>query len=428
MEIGVIGLGYVGLPTAIILAYTGNNVIGYDINKEKINNLKLGLMPFVENNLSDYFNKVYNSNLILTNNLENVVNNSNVIYISVPTPSGKNKQADLSYLFKVIENLSKFNNINSKIIVIKSTIPVGTCDNIEKKYSNMKIIFIPEFLQEGKAIENLLNPDRIIIGIDEENNKIKNIFKSIYINQNIIFMSRKSAELVKYASNGFLALKITYINQIADLCEKCNANVWDVAKGIGLDKRIGTLFLNASVGYGGSCFPKDTNAFAYFAKKYYSKMSIIEEVININNKRISYIPNKILKYIYKKNNKNILFLGLAFKGGTADLRESPSLKIIDKFYQKVKYNSNIQINIYDVYNALYPLKKEKINQIFDLKNALEDANIIIVLTRDEYWKQNILNKHLKKCNTIIDYSGLLNKNDFDEKITFYQVGVNNNNE
>jgi len=351
MKLCMIGTGYVGLVSGVCFSDLGNEVICVDKDINKINNLKKGIIPIYEPGLEELVLKNYkNKRLNFSSNLRDSVKKSDIIFLCVGTPTKKNSNsADLTQVFSAGKEISK--SINKfKIIVNKSTVPVTTGDKLEKiiaKKVNKKyfsVVSNPEFLREGEAIRDFIYPDRIVVGSNDK--KSSKILKSLYsplISKGAKFLStnRRAAELIKYASNAFLATKITFINEIANLCEKTGIDVEDISIGIGLDKRIGSRFLRAGPAYGGSCFPKDTKAIVSTAKKFKINLSIIKSVIKSNNLR-SHLLLKRLTLIMKNKikNKKISFLGVTFKANTDDMRDSSSLELIpylSKNGARIKY-------------------------------------------------------------------------------------------
>ena len=408
MKLCMIGTGYVGLVSGVCFAELGNDVICVDKDIAKINKLKKSIIPIYEPGLEELVKKNYKSGrLKFSTDLAESVRKSNIIFICVGTPTIKNKyEADLSQVYSVTKEISK--NIKSfKIIINKSTVPVTTGDKVEKiislkvKKQLFSVVSNPEFLREGEAIRDFIYPDRVVIGTSEKkSNKIlKNLYSPLiskgakYINT-----SRRAAELIKYASNAFLATKITFINELANLCEKLDINIEDVSIGIGTDNRIGSRFLRAGPPYGGSCFPKDTRALIDTAKKSKSPLSIINTVINSNNKRSHLLLTRIAKILKNKiKNKKITFLGVTFKANTDDMRESASLKMIPFLNKK-----GAIINYYDPSGKKTEFEKYK-NVKFknNIKDACEMSDLIIVHTEWNEFKLLDLKKIVKKRNFII---------------------------
>ncbi len=347
----MIGTGYVGLVSGVCFSDLGNEVICVDKDENKIDALKNGVVPIYEPGLEELVIKNYkNKRLKFSSDLSNSIKRSDIIFICVGTPTKKNGYgADLSQIFSVAKEIS--NSINKfKIIITKSTVPVTTGDEIEKiiQKKNIKskfsIVSNPEFLREGEAIRDFIYPDRVVIGSNDK--KSKKILKNLYaplISKGAKFIStnRRAAELIKYASNAFLATKITFINEIANLCEKTNIDVEDISIGIGLDKRIGSRFLRAGPAYGGSCFPKDTKAIVTTADKFKTDLSVIKSVIKSNSLRSKILLKKVQKILNNKiKNKKICFLGVTFKANTDDMRDSSSLEMIphlSKMGAKIRY-------------------------------------------------------------------------------------------
>jgi UDPglucose 6-dehydrogenase len=346
----MIGTGYVGLVSGVCFSDLGNDVICVDKDDNKINNLKNGKIPIYEPGLDELVQKnLNNKRLNFSTNLIESVKKSDIIFICVGTPTKRNSNsADLSQVFSVGKEISK--SINKfKIIITKSTVPVTTGDKLEKiisKKVNKKLFSVvsnPEFLREGEAIRDFIYPDRVVVGSNDE--KSKKILRNLYsplISKGAKYVStnRRAAELIKYASNAFLATKITFINEIANLCEKTGIDVEDISIGIGLDKRIGSRFLRAGPAYGGSCFPKDTKAIVSTADRFKSNLSVIKSVIKSNQNRSDLLLKRLHSIIKKINNKNVSFLGVTFKANTDDMRDSSSLKLIpflSKRGAKIKY-------------------------------------------------------------------------------------------
>ena len=347
----MIGTGYVGLVSGVCFSDLGNDVICVDKDQDKINNLQKGIIPIYEPGLQELALKNFkNKKLKFSTDLKNSIKKSDIIFICVGTPTKKNGiGADLSQIYSVSKEISKSIN-RFKIIITKSTVPVTTGDEIEKillkkvKKNKFSVISNPEFLREGEAIRDFIYPDRIVIGAND--NKSANILKNLYsplISKGAKFIStnRRAAELIKYASNAFLATKITFINEIANLCEKTGIDVEDISIGIGLDKRIGSRFLRAGPAYGGSCFPKDTKAIVTTADKFKTNLSVIKSVIKSNSLRSKLLLKKVNEILNNKiKNKKICFLGVTFKANTDDMRDSSSLEMIpflSKKGAKIKY-------------------------------------------------------------------------------------------
>ena len=351
MKLCMIGTGYVGLVSGVCFSDLGNDVICVDKDENKINDLKKGKIPIFEPGLEELVIKNYkNKKLKFSTDLKDSIKKSDIIFICVGTPTKKNSNgADLTQIYSVSKEISKYIN-KFKIIITKSTVPVTTGDEIEKIFkkkvvkNKFSIVSNPEFLREGEAIRDFIYPDRIVVGSNDK--KSKNILRNLYaplISKGAKFIStnRRAAELIKYSSNAFLATKITFINEIANLCEKTGVDVEDVSIGIGLDKRIGSRFLRAGPAYGGSCFPKDTKAIINTADKFKTDLSVIKSVIKSNSLRSKLLLKKVSEILNKKiKNKKICFLGVTFKANTDDMRDSSSLEMIpylSKNGAKIRY-------------------------------------------------------------------------------------------
>ena len=387
MKLCMIGTGYVGLVSGVCFADLGNDVICVDKNANKIDSLIEGKIPIYEPGLSELVIKNFkNKRLSFSTNLKKSVRDSDLIFICVGTPTKKDSStADLSQIFNVIKEISSAIN-RFKIIVTKSTVPVTTGDEIEKillkKNSKKKfsVVSNPEFLREGEAIRDFTYPDRIVVGSnDKRSNRIlKNLYNPL-ISKGASYLptSRRSAELIKYASNAFLATKITFINEIANLCEKTNINIEDISIGMGLDKRIGSRFLRAGPAYGGSCFPKDTKAITSTADKFKANLTVIKSVIKSNKNRSKLLLNRIYKILNKKiKNKKITFLGVTFKANTDDMRDSSSLIMIPALSKK-----GAIIKYYDPTG--YKKEFSKIKNVLNtdsIKQSLQGADLVIVHT------------------------------------------------
>ena len=353
MKLCMIGTGYVGLVSGVCFSDLGNDVICVDKDLNKIENLKNGIIPIYEPGLDELVIKNYKNNrLKFSTNLKDSISKSDIIFICVGTPTKKNgNNADLSQVYNVAKEISK--SIKKfKIIITKSTVPVTTGDEIEKIISKkvskklFSVVSNPEFLREGEAIRDFTYPDRVVIGTNnKKSNKIlKNLYSPLiskgakYVNT-----SRRAAELIKYASNAFLATKITFINELANLCEKINVNIEDISIGMGLDNRIGSRFLRAGPAYGGSCFPKDTKAITATADKFKTNLTVIKSVIKSNENRSSLMLKRVFDILKNKiKNKNICFLGVTFKANTDDMRDSSSLSMIPALIKK-----GAKINYFD---------------------------------------------------------------------------------
>ena len=387
MKLCMIGTGYVGLVSGVCFSDLGNDVICVDKDENKIDDLKNGKIPIFEPGLEELVIKNYkNKKLKFSTNLKDSIKKSDIIFICVGTPTKKNSNgADLTQIYSVSKEISKYIN-KFKIIITKSTVPVTTGDEIEKIFkkkvikNKFSIVSNPEFLREGEAIRDFIYPDRIVVGSNDK--KSKNILRNLYaplISKGAKFIStnRRAAELIKYSSNAFLATKITFINEIANLCEKTGVDVEDVSIGIGLDKRIGSRFLRAGPAYGGSCFPKDTKAIINTADKFKTDLSVIKSVIKSNSLRSKLLLKKVSEILNKKiKNKKICFLGVTFKANTDDMRDSSSLEMIpylSKNGAKIKY--------YDPTGVKKEFNKIK-NVTFSnsISQAVKESDLVILHT------------------------------------------------
>ncbi len=427
----MIGTGYVGLVSGTCFADLGNKVYCVDKDSIKINKLKNAISPIYEPGLDDLIrNNLRAKRLNFTNDLEKAIKESQIIFICVGTPTKKGSNlVDLSQVYSVAKSISKY--INSyKIIVTKSTVPVTTGDQVEKiirkkvKKSLFDVVSNPEFLREGEAIRDFKYPDRIIIG---SNNK--KIFKKIELlyeplikkGAKFFCTSRKGAELIKYASNAFLATKITFINEIANLCESAGINVEDISVGMGSDARIGSRFLRAGPAYGGSCFPKDTKGLVSIADKFRINLSIVKSVIKSNQNRKILLTKKVSKILNNKiKNKKISVLGVTFKANTDDMRESSSLVLIPFLLKK-----GATVKYHDPSGPKKEFKKNK-NLQFErtLSKACEGADLIIINTEWDEFKSIDFKKVVKKNNfKIYDMRNLYNPIELKKrKIKYYSVG------
>ncbi|MDQ3019405.1 MAG: UDP-glucose/GDP-mannose dehydrogenase family protein [Bacteroidota bacterium] len=386
MKLTIVGTGYVGLVTGTCLADTGNDVICVDIDKEKINKLKNNVLPIYEPDLETIFERNVNQGrLKFTTKLEDAVQKADIIFLALPTPPGEDGSADLSYILGVSDELGKI--IKSyKIIVNKSTVPVGTAEKVREAISrNTKIEFDvvsnPEFLREGLAVDDFMKPDRIVIGTKSEKARkmLEELFAPFVRQGNpIIFMDERSSELTKYAANSYLATRITFMNEIANICERIGANVDLVRIGMGSDTRIGKRFLFPGIGYGGSCFPKDVNALHKSAKEYGYDFDILESVMRVNEIQKTTIVPKIKAFFNNDlKGKKIALWGMAFKPDTDDIREAPSIYIIKKLLEE-----GVRISAYDP-EAMDNVKKligNKIEFVNDHYEALKDADALVIAT------------------------------------------------
>jgi len=431
MKLCMIGTGYVGLVSGVCFSDLGNDVICVDRDLKKVGDLKKGIIPIYEPGLEELVLKNYkNKRLKFSTNLKDSILKSDIIFICVGTPTKKQGSgADLSQIYNVAKeirnSISKF-----KIIITKSTVPVTTGDEIEKIISQkvskklFAVVSNPEFLREGEAIRDFTYPDRVVIGTkDNKSNRIlKNLYSPLiskgakYVNT-----SRRAAELIKYASNAFLATKITFINELANLCEKINVNIEDISIGMGLDKRIGGRFLRAGPAYGGSCFPKDTKAIATTADKFKTNLSVIKSVIKSNENRSSLLLKRVFKILRNKvKNKKICFLGVTFKANTDDMRDSSSLSMIPLLIKK-----GAMVNYFDPTGEKDDFKKLKnVNFSNNINTAIKDSDLIIIHTEWNDFKSINFKKEVKKKKyAIFDMRNIYSPTKMkDLKIKYFGVG------
>ena len=431
MKLCMIGTGYVGLVSGVCFSDLGNEVICVDRDQKKINDLKKGIIPIYEPGLDELVLKNYkNKRLKFSTNLHESVIMSDIIFICVGTPTKKNSDAaDLSQIYsvtkKIINSISKF-----KIIITKSTVPVTTGDEIEKIISQkiskklFCVVSNPEFLREGEAIRDFTYPDRVIIGTDDK--KSNKILKNLYLpliskGAKYINTSRRAAELIKYASNAFLATKISFVNELANLCEKIDVDIEDISIGMGLDKRIGSRFLRAGPAYGGSCFPKDTKAIVNTADKFKTNLSIIKSVIKSNENRSSLLLKRVFNILKGKiKNKKICFLGVTFKANTDDMRDSSCLTMIPSLVKK-----GAKINYYDPTGEKLELKKFKnVNFLDNISSAINDSDLIIIHTEWNDFKTINFKKVVKNKKAIIfDLRNIYSSTKMKEqKIKYFSIG------
>jgi len=431
MKICMIGTGYVGLVSGACFADLGNTVLCVDKDEKKINLLNQNRIPIFEPGLQEMVSKNFSSGRIkFTNNIKMAVKKSDIIFICVGTPTNKKSQsANLEYVFKAAKEISKYIN-KFKIIVTKSTVPITTGDKIEKIITKKKkrklfeVVSNPEFLREGDAIRDFRFPDRIIVG--SNNNSVIKRLETLYdpiIKKGAKFFStnRRGAELIKYASNAFLATKISYINEISNLCEKTGVNVEDVAIGIGLDQRIGSRFLRAGPAYGGSCFPKDSRAIAVTADTFKTNLSIIKSVIKSNENRKLLLIRRVEKILSNKvKNKKIAFLGVTFKPNTDDMRESTASLMIKHLYKK-----GAKINYYDPSGIKYEFKSLKnVSFCHNIKKACLERDLVIIHTEWEEFKAIDFKKLFKnKKIKIFDMRNLYSTSFMKKQgILYYSIG------
>ena len=431
MNIAVVGTGYVGLVTGTCLAETGNNVVCVDINAETVKKMQDGIVPIYEPHLDSLFHRnIKAGRLTFTTDLKAAIDKAIIIFLALPTPPGEDGSADLSYILGVANDLGKIIK-DYKVIVDKSTVPVGTAEKVTKavaKHAKVKfdVVSNPEFLREGFAVDDFLKPDRVVIGSSSE--KARKVMEDLYkpyvrSGNPIIFMDEKSAELTKYAANAFLATKITFMNEIANLCEKVGADVDMVRSGIGSDDRIGKRFLFPGIGYGGSCFPKDVQALAKSADDADYDFRLLDAVMSVNEKQKTALLPKIKSHF--KNNlkgKKIAVWGLAFKPDTDDIREAPSLYNIEELTK-----AGAAISAYDP-EAMENVKKllgKKISFGKDHYEVLKDADALLICTEWSLFRTPDFDrmKKLMKGKIIFDGRNLYGKDQMKELgFTYSSIG------
>ena len=414
MKVTVIGTGYVGLPTGVGLAELGNQVICLDVDENKINSLKAGKITIFEEGLEELFYKnTENGQVTFSTSFKESIPQADLVILAVGTPPNPiTKEADMKYIKAAAEELAHHLS-GYTVIAIKSTVPVNTGDAVEgiirkeNPTADFDVISLPEFLREGFAVHDFFNPDRIIVGAntDRARNLIAELYAPFKDKCTILYVSRQSSETIKYASNAFLAMKIQYINEMADFCETSGADIYEVAKGMGLDSRIGAKFLTPGPGYGGFCFPKDTNAMAYMGKFNGVDLSLIETTIKSNERRKINMAKRILDMVENIKNPTIAVLGSAFKGGTDDCRESPALQII-----QILLAHDVNIRLYDpkAMENTKLLLKDAVTYCHDAYEAIGGADVLAVLTDWQEFKNLELAKirQLMKCPQIADYRNI----------------------
>ena len=429
MKLTIVGTGYVGLVTGVCFAEFGYSVTCVDKDNKRLEMLKSGKCPFFEPGMDELLDKHINKTKLISfaSTIKNNLENTDIIFITVGTPTRRfEDEADLSFVWQVAEEIAE--NINKYCLVVtKSTVPVGTTREVKKIISKkvnhnlFDVVSNPEFLREGSAINDFIRPDRVVIGT--ENKKSENIMRELYRplflkETPIVATSIETSEIIKYASNSFLATKIAFINEVADLCEVVGADIQQVAYAMGIDKRIGSKFLNAGPGFGGSCFPKDVKAFSSSAKKFKVDMSIIDAVHLSNQNRIEKVGNKIVKHIAKKS--ILSFLGLSFKPNTDDIRESSSIRLATYLYEK-GYN----INCFDPV-AMGNAKKDfsNFNYFNSAYEACNNVEAIVIGTEwNEFRDLNFLEISKKVKNKIIfDLRNIYNRSEL-ESLGFKYYGT-----
>ncbi|HHT9108857.1 MAG TPA: UDP-glucose dehydrogenase family protein [Candidatus Wunengus sp. YC63] len=426
MKVCCIGCGYVGLVAATCLADMGNDVISVDIDKNKVNNLKKGIIPIYEPGLKDMLDRnAREKRITYSTNIKEGIQKSEVIFIAVGTPPDSNNCADISAITSVAENIGRHMN-GYKIIVNKSTAPVGTLEKIGKVIESAQnkpikydLVSNPEFMREGEAIKDFTNPDRIVIGVQSE--KAKRIMASIYsgisrTDKPIMFTDLRSAELIKYASNAMLATRISFMNEMAQLCEYVGGDIKAIAKGMGLDSRIGPRFLQAGIGYGGSCFPKDVKALAQIMKLNGIEPRILTAVDEVNERQKSSLIHKIKKLVPHLKGKSIAIWGLAFKPKTDDMREAPSITIIRQLQEL-----GVKIKAFD------PEAQQNARKIFknityrnDPYSVLKGCDALVIVTE---WNE-FRDLELKKVKQLLKHPNVIDGRNIYEPHEMKKLGFN----
>jgi UDPglucose 6-dehydrogenase len=428
MKICVIGTGYVGLVTGVCMAALGNNVTCVDIDRKKISNLKKGILPIYEPGLDDLLKK-NKKRVEFTNSIKEGIADVQIIFIAVGTPPTESGEADLTFVKSVAKEIGK-NMKSSKIIVDKSTVPAGTGDIVEsiiEEYSKGKYKFdvasCPEFLKEGSAINDFMNPDRVVIGAKrrEAAEKVAEIFKPL--NTKIVISDIRSAEMIKHASNTFLAMKISFINEVANICERVGADVEVVANGMGLDKRIGRMFLNAGAGYGGSCFPKDVAALRCMATNENYEPILLSAVMEVNRQQRKIIVNKIKNIMGTLEGRQIGILGIAFKPNTDDIRDAVSVDVINALLEK-----GCRIKAFDP--VAMPNAKKVVRGVDFVKDsyaAAENVECLVVLTEwNEFRELDMAKiKSLMKKPAVVDGRNIYDPEKL-RKLGFEYSGIGRN--
>lgn len=429
VKLSVFGTGYVGLVSGACFAELGHEVICVDIDEEKIEGLRNGVMPIYEDGLKEIVDRNYaNGNLKFTTSLAEGVKKSDVIFIAVGTPSDNEGGADLSAVEAVVGSIAE--NINDyKIVVNKSTVPVGTGDWVEEMIEEQKeadyefdVVSCPEFLREGTAVHDMMNPDRVVIGTESE--EAAEVMDELHqdFEAPILHTDRYSAEIIKYAANAFLATKISFINEIANICERTGGNVQEVAKGIGSDHRISDKFLRAGVGFGGACFPKDTKAIVSTAAEYGYDFKIVDSTVEVNEAQKKTLVNKLRQEMADLEDKKIAVLGLSFKPNTDDMREAPSRTVV-----KQLLDDGAEVKAYD------PVAMEEAEKIFgdsieyceDAYDTIEDTEAVILVTEwDEFQNLDLDRvKELLNNPLFIDGRNCYEPEEMEEQgFTYYSVG------
>ena len=426
MRLTIVGAGYVGLVSGACFADFGHDVICVDTDRTKIRSLKNGIMPIYEPGLEDLVRKnVESHRLSFSDDLAESVQDRDAIFIAVGTPSRRGDgHADLSFVYKAAHDIAVAVQ-SPTIIITKSTVPVGTGDRVEDIMKDVRpeldlpVVSNPEFLREGAAINDFKRPDRIVVGANDDHARdvMKEIYRPLYLNEpNFVFTDRRTSELIKYAANAFLAVKVTFINELADLCEQVNADVQDIAKGIGLDNRIGAKFLHPGPGFGGSCFPKDLQALAKTAQDSVSPMRIVETVIAVNDQRKRAMARKVIAACKGSvRGKKIAILGLAFKPNTDDMRDAPSLAIITALQ-----DAGAVICAYDP--EAMAQAREMMHGVDFAENAYacaEGADALVIVTEWDMFRA----LDLKRIKTLLNTPNIVDLRNIYSPKTMTEIGL-----
>lgn len=435
MKISVAGTGYVGLVAGVCFAEKGHNVICVDVDEKKVELMKQGKSPIYEEGLEELLEKNYRAGrLDFTTDYKKAYKDAEAIFIGVGTPEQPDGSANLSYVATVSRQIAESVERDC-IVVVKSTVPIGTNDKVEQFIKDslehdvkIEVASNPEFLAQGHAVRDTLEAKRIVIGTESEH--AEKILKEIYkpFNLPIVSVNRRSAEMIKYASNDFLALKISYMNDIANLCELVGANIEDVAEGMSYDPRIGASFLHAGIGYGGSCFPKDTKALKYLAKQYGYKLKTVEAAVDVNTEQKTKLFQKARERMITFKGLKVAILGLTFKAGTDDLREAPSLDNVKLLLE----NGADKIYAYDPvgienYKKKYPTEISYVN---NPEEALKDANICFIFTEWEEIRKIKpgIYKKIMKTPLVYDGRNIYDLGDMEKSgVEYYSIGRKNIN-
>lgn len=421
MKITVIGTGYVGLVTGTCLAETGNIVTCVDIDQQKVQMMQQGRLPIYEPGIETLFHRnISEDRLHFTTDLARGVEHAEIIFLALPTPPAENGSADLKYILKAATDIALLLT-SYKVIVTKSTVPVGTADKVKsifKHYSDVEVAVVsnPDFLREGVAVEDFMKPDRIVIGtLDERARKLLTELYAPYVRQGnpILFMDERSSELTKYAANSFLATKISFINEIANLCERLGANVDMVRLGIGTDERIGKRFLFPGIGYGGSCFPKDVQALYNSARNNNYDFKILASIMDVNRSQKTLLADKLKKYYHGNlSGKTFAIWGLSFKPETDDVRKAPSLYIIEEL---LKLGANVKVYDPQATDNVRHLLGSRITYADNQYEALQGADALLILTEWSTFRTPDFEKVAELLNKKVIFDGR-NLYDLDKMI------------